>query len=128
MGIPKKLVAGAVVAAGKAAPYVGEAVSKKLKENAEKKEQERIYANQKHNGIIKILAIVLSLVSIVISILAINQNKIIAGILGILAIIVYIITFLYCFEIIHEKRHNVYKIIFILGDMLLVTGVTLLFI
>lgn len=127
MKIPKKLIAGVLGAITTAAPLVSDIVSEKLKLEAERKEKERIYANQKHNGLVKYASIIFALISLFISTLAFKQAKISLGIVGTLAFITYIITFLYCLEIIHEKKHNTYKLIFIIGDMLLIIVVTLLF-
>ena len=98
-----------------------------MKQKSEEKEKEKIYANQKHNGMIKNASILFSLISIVLTILSIKQSKFLLCIIGILAIISYTITFLYCLEIITEKKHNIYKITFIIGDMLMIIIATLLF-
>lgn len=127
MKIPKKLIAGAIGVVSTAAPLVSDAVSESLKQKSEKVQQEKIYSNQKHNGMVKYASILFSLVSIVLTILSIKQSKVILGIAGILAVITYTITFLYCLEIINEKKHNIYKIVFIIGDMLMVAVATLLF-
>ena len=127
MKIPKKLIAGIIGAASTAAPLVSDAVSEKLKQKSEEKEQERIYANQKHNGMVKYASILFSLISIVLTILSIKQSKFLLSIVGMLAIVIYTITFLYCLEIIDEKKHNIYKIVFIIGNMLMVTVATFLF-
>ena len=127
MKIPKKLIAGFIGVANATAPLVSDAISEKLKQKSEEKEQEKIYANQKHNGMVKYASILFSLISIVLTILSIKQSKILLSIIGILAIVAYTITFLYCLEIIDEKKHNIYKIVFIIGDMLMVTVATLLF-
>ena len=126
MKIPKKLIAGIIGAASTAAPLVGDAVSKRLEQKSKEQEQERIYANQKHNGMVKYASILFSLVSIVLTILSIKQSKILLSIIGILAIGAYSITFLYCLEIINEKKQNIYKLIFIIGNMLMVTVASLL--
>lgn len=126
MKIPKKLVAGIIGAAGTAAPLVNDVVSEKIKEKSEKREQEKIYANQKHNGMVKKASIVFSLVGLFLSILAIKQFNFILTIVGLLAVTAYVITFLYCLEIINEKKHNTYKITFIIGDMLMVITATFL--
>ena len=127
MKIPKKLIAGIIGAAGTAAPLIGDIVSEKMKENSEKKRQEMIYTNQKRNGFVKIASIVFSLVGLFISILAFKQSSIIIGTIGLLSVISYVITFLYCLEIIDEKKRNTYKIVFIIGDMLMVAAATFLF-
>lgn len=127
MKIPKKLVAGIIGAAGTAAPLVSDVVSEKIKEKSEKREQEKIYANQKHNGMVKKASIVFSLVGLFLSILAIKQSNAILAIVGFLAVTAYVVTFLYCLEIINEKKHNTYKIVFIIGDMLMVITATFLF-
>ena len=127
MKIPKRIVAGVIGALTTSAPLVSDVVSEKLKQKAEKIEQEKIYESQKHNGMIKITSIVFSLIGLVLSIIAIKQSKIIIGIVGFLSVFTYVITFLYCLEIIPEKKHNIYKIVFIIGDMLLVITSTLLF-
>lgn len=127
MKISKKLIAGIIGAAGSAAPLVSDVISEKIKQKSEEKEKEKIYANQKHNGMIKNASILFSLISMVLTILSIKQSKFLLCIIGILAIISYTITFLYCLEIITEKTHNIYKITFIIGDMLMVIIATLLF-
>ena len=76
---------------------------------------------------VKNASILFSLISLALAIIAIKQSKIVLSIVGLLALVTYVITFLYCLEIIDEKKHNTYRIIFIIGDMLLVTIVTLLF-
>lgn len=124
MKIPKKFVAGIIGAAGTAAPLVSDIVNEKIKE---KREQEKIYANQKHNGMVKKASIVFSLIGLFLSILAIKQSNAILAIVGFLAVTAYVITFLYCLEIINEKKHNTYKITFIIGDMLMVIAATFLF-
>ena len=127
MKIPKKFIAGAFTAINAVAPVVTDVVSEKLKQKSEKEEQERIYVNQRRNGMVKNASILFSLISLALAIIAIKQSKIVLSIVGLLALVAYVITFLYCLEIIEEKKHNTYRIIFIIGDMLLVTIVTLLF-
>ena len=128
MRIPKKAITALIgTATTTAVPLLGDVVNKKLKEKAEKMEQEKIYAYQKQNGMVKIAAILFTLIALFLSILAFKQVKITLGILGLLAVIVYVITILYCLEIIEEKKHNTYKIVFILGNMLMVATATLLF-
>lgn len=127
MKFPKKIVTGIIGIATTTTPLVSDMVSEKLRQKKEKIEQEKIYANQKHNGIVKIASILFSLIGIALSIIAIKQFKIILGIVGILAVISYVITFLYCLEILHENKHNIYKIVFIIGNMLMVIVATLLF-
>ena len=131
MKIPKKLITFIAGTATTAAPLVSDAVSKKLKEKAkekeEEKEQEKIYDNQKHNGMVKYASILFSLIALFLSILAIKQSKLILFGVGILSVIAYVITFLYCLEIITENKHNIYKVFFIIGDMLMVIIATLLF-
>ena len=127
MKIPKKLIAGIIGTASTVAPFLKDTVSEKLKQKSEERVQEKIYANQKHNGMVKYASILFSLISITLTILSVKQSKILLGIIGILAIIAYTITFLYCLDIINEKKHNTYKIVFIIGNMLMVTVATLLF-
>lgn len=127
MKIPKKFIAGALTAVNAVAPVVTDVVSEKLKQKSEKEAQERIYINQRRNGMVKNASILFSLISLALSIIAIKQSKIVLSIVGLLALVAYVITFLYCLEIIKEKKHNTYRIIFIIGDMLLVTIITLLF-
>ncbi len=127
MKIPKKVVNILSGLAITTLPLAIDNLNEKLKENAEKKERERIYANQKHNGMVKYASIVFSLVGILISILAIKQLHYYLFCIGILSVIAYIITFLYCLEIINERKHNTYKIYFIIGDMLMIITATLLF-
>lgn len=127
MKIPKKFIAGTFTAINAVAPVVTDVVSEKLKQKSEKEEQERIYVNQRRNGMVKNASILFSLISLALAIIAIKQSKIVLSIVGLLALVTYVITFLYCLEIIDEKKHNTYRIIFIIGDMLLVTIVTLLF-
>ena len=127
MKIPKKFIAGTFTAINAVAPVVTDVVSEKLKQKSEKEEQERIYVNQRRNGMVKNASILFSLISLALAIIAIKQSKIVLSIVGLLALVAYVITFLYCLEIIEEKKHNTYRIIFIIGDMLLVTIVTLLF-
>lgn len=127
MKIPKKFIAGTFTAINAVAPVVTDVVSEKLKQKSEKEEQERIYVNQRRNGMVKNASILFSLISLALAIIAIKQSKIVLSIVGLLALVTYVITFLYCLEIIEEKKHNTYRIIFIIGDMLLVTIVTLLF-
>ena len=127
MKIPKKLIAGIIGTASTVGPFLKDTVSEKLKQKSEEREQEKIYANQKHNGMVKYASILFSLISITLTILSVKQSKILLGIIGILAIIAYTITFLYCLDIINEKKHNTYKIVFIIGNMLMVTVATLLF-
>lgn len=127
MKIPKKLIAGIIGAAGTAAPLIGDIVSEKIKENSEKKKQEIIYTNQKRNGFVKIASIIFSLVGLFLSVLAFKESKFMLAIIGLLSVATYVITFLYCLEIIDEKKHNTYKIAFIIGDMLMVITATFLF-
>ena len=127
MKIPKKVVAGIIGAATTVLPIIGDIVSEKMKQKSEKQEQERIYANQKHNGMVKIASVVFLLISLVLSILAMKQSRIILGIIGILSAVAYTITSLYCLDIINEKRHNSYKIVFMVGNMLMIIVATLLF-
>ena len=127
MKIPKKFIAGTLTAINAVAPVVKDVVSEKLKQKSEKEEQERIYVNQRRNGMVKNASILFSLISLALAIIAIKQSKIVLSIVGLLALVTYVITFLYCLEIIDEKKHNTYRIIFIIGDMLLVAIVTLLF-
>ena len=127
MKIPKKFIAGTFTAINAVAPVVTDVVSEKLKQKSEKEEQERIYVNQRRNGMVKNASILFSLISLALAIIAIKQSKIVLSIVGLLALVAYVITFLYCLEIIEEKKHNTYRIIFIIGDMLLVAIVTLLF-
>lgn len=127
MKISRKVIAGTLTAVNAIAPVVTDVVSEKLKEKAEKEAQERRYVNQRRNGMVKNASILFSLISLALAIIAIKQSKIALSIIGLLALVAYIITFLYCLEIIEEKKHNTYRIIFIIGDMLLVTIVTLLF-
>lgn len=127
MKIPKKFIAGTFTAINAVAPVVTDVVSEKLKQKSEREEQERIYVNQRRNGMVKNASILFSLISLALAIIAIKQSKIVLSIVGLLALVTYVITFLYCLEIIEEKKHNTYRIIFIIGDMLLVTIVTLLF-
>ena len=123
MKIPKKAIA---TLAASALPLVGDVVSEKIKERNLKKEQERIYNDQKHNGMVKYASIVFSLVALVLSVLAIQQSKFFVFVLGILAVVSYVITFLYCLEIIQEKKQNTYRLFFIAGDMLMVITATIL--
>ena len=127
MKIPKKFIAGTFTAINAVAPVVTDVVSEKLKQKSEKEEQERIYVNQRRNGMVKNASILFSLISLALAIIAIKQSKIVLSIVGLLALVAYVITFLYCLEIIDEKKHNTYRIIFIIGDMLLVAIITLLF-
>ena len=127
MKIPKKFIAGALTAVNAVAPVVTDVVSEKLKQKSEREEQERIYVNQRRNGMVKNASILFSLISLALAIIAIKQSKIVLSIVGLLALVAYVITFLYCLEIIDEKKHNTYRIVFIIGDMLLVAIVTLLF-
>lgn len=127
MKIPKKIVASLIGLATTTIPLASDAINEKLKQKREKEKQEKIYADQKHNGMVKPTSIVFSLISIVLSILALKQLKIILCIIGLLATFAYVITFLYCLEIINEKKHNIYKIYFIIGNMLMVLVATLLF-
>lgn len=127
MKIPKKIVASIIGIASTTMPIANDMISEKIKQKREKEKQERIYADQKHNGMVKTTSIVFSLISLFLSILAIKQLKIILGIIGLLAVTSYVITFLYCLEIINEKKHNIYKIYFIIGNMLMVLVATLLF-
>ena len=126
MKIPKKIIVRIIGIAGTFAPVVINAVSEKQKQKLEIIEQEKKYAKQKHNGMVKYASILFSLICIVLTLLSIKQSKILLSIIGILATFSYIITFLYCLEIINEKKHNIYKIVFIIGDMLIVTVATLL--
>ena len=125
--IPKKVTAWLLGAAGSATPLIKDVVSQKLKEKEEKREQERIYLNQKHNGMIKYASILFSLVGIFLSILALKQFNLLLAFIGLLSVVVYVITFLYCIEMIQEKQKNTYRILFLIGDMLLVTTATFLF-
>lgn len=125
--IPKKVTAFIVGLATTAAPVVKDVVTEKLKQESAKMEREKIYLEQKHNGTVKTSSIIFSLIALVLTILAFKESKIILGIIGVLSVISYVITFLYCLEIINEKKHNTYKIIFIVGDMLMVSVATLLF-
>ena len=127
MKIPKKIVASIIGIASTTMPLANDMISEKIKQKREKEKQERIYADQKHNGMVKTTSIVFSLISLFLSILAIKQLKIILGIIGLLAVTSYVITFLYCLEIINEKKHNIYKIYFIIGNMLMVLVATFLF-
>ena len=127
MKIPKKLAATIAGLATTAIPLFLDEISEKRRIEAEKREQEKIYANQKHNGVIKPSSIAFSLVSLALLIIAIKQAKYVVGFIGLLAVISYVITFLYCLDIINEKKHNIYKIVFIIGDMLMVGAVTMLF-
>ena len=127
MKISKRIIAGIIGIATTATPLVSDMVSEKLRQKAEKLEQEKMYANQKHNGMIKTASVVFSLIGLALSIIAMKQFKIILGIIGILAVATYVITFLYCLDIIQEKKHNIYKITFIIGDMLIVIVATFLF-
>ena len=127
MKIPKKIVASIIGIASTTMPLASDIIKEKIKQKREKEKQERIYADQKHNGMVKTTSIVFSLISLFLSILAIKQLKIILGIIGLLAVTSYVITFLYCLEIINEKKHNIYKIYFIIGNMLMVLVATLLF-
>lgn len=127
MKIPKKLVAILFGAATTATPLLSDALSEKLREKVAKKEKEKIYENQKHNGMVKYASILFSLVALFLSILAIKQSKLILFAVCILSVIAYVITFLHCLEIISENKHNVYKIFFIIGNMLLVITITLFF-
>ena len=124
---PKKVVNILSSLAITTLPLAIDNLNEKLKENAEKKERERIYANQKHNGMVKYASIVFSLVGMLLSIFAIKQLHYYLFCIGILSVIAYIITFLYCLEIINERKHNTYKIYFIIGDMLMIITATLLF-
>lgn len=127
MKIPKKLVTFLIGTATTAVPLVSDMIGEKIKQNSEKKEEERKYADQKHNGMVKIASIVFLLTGVVLSILAIKQFKFILVIIGLLAVTAYTITFLYCLEIINEKKHHTYRIVFVIGDILLVILATLLF-
>ena len=127
MKISKKLIASIIGVASTTAPVVSDVISEKIKQKSEEKEQEKIYANQKRNGMVKHASILFSLISIFLTILSIKQSKFLLCIIGMFAIVAYTITFLYCLEIINEKKHNIYKIVFIIGDMLMVTIAALLF-
>ncbi len=127
MKIPKKLIVAIAGLASSALPVVGDEINKKLKEKAEQRAQEKIYINQRRNGMVKNTSILFSLVSLFLSVLAIKQYNSTLAIIGILSVTAYVITFLYCLEIINEKKHNTYKIVFIIGDMLMVITATLLF-
>ena len=122
-----KLIKGIVGAAITVGPVVSDWTNEKLKQKTEKIKQEKIYIDQKHNGMVKFASIFFSLVALFLSVYALKQSKIILGIIGLLALIAYAITFLYCLEIINEKKHNTYKVVFIIGDMLMVVVATLLF-
>ena len=127
MKIPKKLTAAIISALTAAGPLVLDSISEKRKEEAEFKKQEKIYEDQKHNGMVRNASIVFSLISLILLIIAIKQEQYIISIIGLLAVITYAITFLYCLDIIKERKHNIYKIVFIIGDMLMVATITLLF-
>lgn len=127
MKIPKKLIVAIAGLASSALPVVGDEINAKLKEKAEQRAQEKIYINQRRNGMVKNASILFSLVSLFLSVLAIKQYNSTLAIIGILSVTAYVITFLYCLEIINEKKHNTYKIVFIIGDMLMVITATLLF-
>ena len=127
MKIPKKLIVGAAGLTSSALPVVGDEINARLKEKAEKSEQERRYINQRRNGMVKYASILFSLVSLFLSMLAIKQSNVLLAIIGLLSVTSFVITFLYCLEIINEKKHNTYKIVFIIGDMLMVITATLLF-
>ena len=125
--VPKKLTAIIVSFFTAVIPLGIDELGNKLKERSEKKEQEKLYENQKHNGMVKYASIVFSLVSLTLSILAIKQFNFILFAVGILSVTAFVISFLYCLEIIKENRHNVYKIFFLIGDMLMLITAILLF-
>lgn len=126
METAKKVVKTASTATAVVAPLVKDELTRKRKLEEEKRKQEQLYADQKHNGMVKIASVIFSLVGVALSILAIKQSKIILSIIGLLSVIAYIITFLYCLEIIEEKKKNTYKIVFLTGGILMVIVVTLL--
>ncbi len=127
MRISKKIITDLIGFATTTAPLVSDMVNEKIKEKSEKMEQEKIYADQKHNGMVKYASMVFSLIGVVLTVLAFKQAKIVLGIVGLLAVASYVVTFLYCLDIIEEKKKNIYKIVFIVGDMLMVLVGTLLF-
>lgn len=104
MKIPKKLIVAIAGLASSALPVVGDEINTKLKEKAEQRAQEKIYINQRRNGMVKNASILFSLVSIFLSVLAIKQSKEILAVIGLLSVTAYVITFLYCLEIINEKN------------------------
>jgi hypothetical protein len=109
------------------APTAKEMLNEKIKAKSAEAERERIYREQKHNGMVKIAALVFSLVSVVLSIIALKRSDIITSLIGLSAVITYFITLLYCLEIIEEKKHDTYRIVFIIADLLMAIVVGLLF-
>ena len=127
MKFPKPSVTGIIEAVNTTVPLVSNVVNEKQKEKQEKLEQEKKYADQKHNGMVKYASILFLLTGLVLSIFAAKQLKILLSVIGILAVVFNIITYLYCLDIITEKKDNIYKVVFMIGAMLLVIVATLLF-
>ena len=127
MPIPKKLIKFITGAAITIGPFAVDEISSGLKKRKKKKEQERRYNNQKHNGMVKYASIVFSFIALIIAIIAIKDSKAICSILSIIGLISYVVTFLFCLDVIKEPKQNTYKITFIAGDMFMVAAATLLF-
>ena len=104
MKFPKPSVTGIIEAVNTTVPLVSNVVNEKQKEKQEKLEQEKKYADQKHNGMVKYASILFLLTGLVLSIFAAKQLKILLSVIGKLAVVFNIITYLYCLDIITEKK------------------------
>ena len=126
--IPKGIKAGIISIGASVAPILFDEIKSKIDENEQKKKEEKLYINQKQNGWIKISSVIFILLSLLFSILSFVTLKWIVGIIGIFALATFICTYLICIDIIQEKKHNIYKIVYLIGSMLFVTLVTLYFV
>jgi len=124
--VVKKIIGVTTTAATTVAPFVIDEINQRKKQQEEEQKKERIYNEQKHNGMIKNASLLFSLVGIALSIIAIKQSNVILSIIGLLSVLAYVVTFLYCIDIIQENKHNTYKVVFLIGGMLMVIVVTLL--
>ena len=126
--IPKGIKAGIISIGASVAPILFDEIKSKIDENEQKKKEEKLYINQKQNGWIKISSVIFILLSLLFSILSFVTLKWIVGIIGIFALATFICSYLICIDIIQEKKHNIYKIVYLIGSMLFVTLVTLYFV
>ncbi len=122
--ISKEVVTGLFGVVKTVGPGVGKWVTDKVNNGIEKREQEKKYVNRKHNGIIKYISVLLAIICLISTIVSVNEPKAVSIIFGVLAFITFVITFLFCLEIIHEKRHNIYQVVFFVGVIFLIIHIS----
>ena len=126
--IPKDIKVRIISIGASVASILFNEIKSKIDENEQQKKEEKLYIYQKQNGWIKIFSVIFILLSLLFSILSFVTLKWIVGVIGVFALTTFICSYLICIDIIQEKKHNIYKIVYLIGNMFFVTLVTLYFV